>query len=158
MDGGTNIFRIASTRSYVITWRDGDTIHFCATNGASSGYTKLGHFTMNGLTHALAQTDGTAIVAGLPLTFTDITTAYTGTAGVAPWNVVIDSSGFPHISLEDVVVGRSPTDALWNGAAWSSATIALCGTGYEYSADGHGVRVLRHVPRRLGPGYGVGDP
>lgn len=141
-DGGstwatqTQLFKIASTRSYVISWKapGSDLIHFVATNGASSGFTKLGHFRMDGLTLARTKSDGTTISASLPLTFTDITEAYSGTGPVFASNVALDSSGNP------VICGSDDLDVIyrrWTGSAWAGGTVASAGAGYSYNNDGN---------------------
>jgi len=142
-DGGatwaaqTQLFKIASTRSYVILWKPlgSDLIHFATTNGASAGFTKIGHFRMDGLTLARTKSDGTTISASLPLTFTDITTAYTGSSNVFPLNIAFDSSNNPVIAGWD---NLTYTYHRWSGSAWTNTSIVACGTGFEYNGPATG--------------------
>lgn len=142
-DGGTTwatqtqLFKIASTRSYVITWKDpaSDLIHVVTTNGASSGYTKLGHFRIDGITKARTKSDGTSIAAALPLTFTDITTAYSGTGAAFPINLAFGADGYPVIAGYD---DMTYIYVRWTGSAWASTSIVSAGTGYEYNGAGTG--------------------
>lgn len=139
-DGGstwaaqTVLYRINSTRSYVISYKDpaSDRIHFVATNGASSGYTKLGHWRMDGLTLARTKSDGSTISASLPLTFTDVTEAYSGSGDVFMSHIAFGSDGHP------VFVGWEALDYIyrrWTGSAWTGSVIAACGTGFSYNND-----------------------
>lgn len=141
-DGGVTwaaqiqLFKIASTRSYAIMWKPSgsDLLHFATTNGASSGFTKIGHFRMNGLTLARTKSDGTAIAAALPLTFADITTVYTGAGNVFPITLAFDSAN-PVIAGWDTL---TYTYHRWNGSAWTNTSIVSAGTGFEYNGTGTG--------------------
>jgi hypothetical protein len=151
-DGGstwaaqTILYRINSTRSYVISWKapGSDLIHFVATNGASTGFTKLGHFRMDGLTLARTKSDGTSIAASLPLGFADLTEVYSSAgSGVFFTNIAL-ASGNPVVGVRedstmDVIYAR------WSGSAWASTVVANGGTGYEYSGTGTGFAAWGHA-------------
>ena len=132
----TIVFRIASTRSYVISILDGTKIHFIATNGASSGYSKLGHFYLDTATDTYHKTDGTSL--SLPITFADITTIYSGSAVVFASNVVVSGSEII-VSVQDTIAGAIRYIYVrYNGSSWSSTNVVGAGTGYEYSGVGTG--------------------
>lgn len=141
-DGGatwaaqTNLYHLSGTRSYVTTWKDpaSDLIHFVATNGASSGFTKLGHWRMDGLTLARTKSDGTTISAALPLDFGDITEAYTTTGQAFMSMLTLDSSGRPVVACTDDL---DYVYLRWSGSAWAATVVAASGTGFSYNNDGN---------------------
>lgn len=137
---GTIVYRMTGSRSYVISVLDSANakIHFIASNAASTGYTKLGHFYLNTATGTYHKSDGTGIT--LPITsFTSITTAYSGTSTVLPYNVSIDGSGNPVFVAEDKIAGAFRYIYVrFNGTTWSSTNFAAVGVGYEYSGAGTG--------------------
>lgn len=151
-DGGTTwaaqtiLYRIASNRSYVITWKapGSDLIHFVATNDSGGGFTKLGHFRMDGITLARTKSDGTTISSALPLVFADLTQAYSGTSGVFPLNIAFTAEGYPVVATrDDGTLNNIYTR--WNGSAWSSVILGSCGTGYEYNGAGLGFGEWGHA-------------
>jgi hypothetical protein len=142
-DGGLNwsaqtvLFRISGTRSYIVSWKDpnSDLIHIVTTNGASSGFTKLGHLRLDGITLARTKSDGTTIATALPLAFADATEIHTATGPLFAANVAIDGSGYPVISgIDDL----DYTYHRWNGSAWVNNVIVSTGTGFEYNGTGAG--------------------
>lgn len=85
------------------------------------------------------KSDGTQIVASLPLTPADVTLVYDGTTTPAwVWDITVDADGnpwvlyatFPTTSDHRYNVGR------WTGSAWTTAEICAAG-GYLYAAQEH---------------------
>lgn len=140
----TIVFRINSTRSYVISAIDtaNRKLHFIATNGGATvggiaGFSRLGHFYLNLATGTYHKTDGTTI--SLPLNFSSITQIYSGTNTVFASNVVIDSSGFPVVAAQDKIAGAIRYIYIrYNGSTWNATNVVGAGTGYEYSGPGTG--------------------
>lgn len=131
----TIVFRQASTRTYITSWYDSgeDRLHFIATNGANTGFTKLGHFYRDMAAGTYHKSDGTGIT--LPLDFSEITEIHSGAGGAFPWNVTVDGDGHP------VLCARENLDTLYvryDGSSWSSTTVCSTDTGYEYSGAGSG--------------------
>jgi hypothetical protein len=134
------IYRIASTRSYMISCHDdaNGRIHFIVTNGASSGFTKLGHFYLNVAAGTYHQSDG-ASMGSPPFNFTHVTQLYSGSANVFASNVVVDGSGHPVVAFQDTVSGDIRyIYGRWNGSAWLTTYVVSAGTGYEYNGSGTG--------------------
>lgn len=134
----TIVFRQSGTRSYVITTYDPveDRMHFITTNGASSGFSKLGHFYRDMAAGTYHKSDGTAIT--LPLEFDDITEIYAGTEVVFASNVVVDPAGDIAVSAQDTIASDIRYIYLrWDGSAWDSTNVASAGTGYSYNNDGN---------------------
>lgn len=144
-DGGatwsaqTILYRVASQRSYVISWATSTRIHFIATNGGStgggySGFTALFHWYYEG--GAWYESDGTSMGAP-PFSYTNATEAYVGTQNVFMANIAIDGDGYPRVLAEDKIAGSSYYIALrWTGSAWASVNVAYAGAGYQYNAGG----------------------
>lgn len=141
-DGGVSwsaqvvVVQLPGTRCYVTSRKDpnSDLVHFVMTNGASSGFTKLGHFRMDGITLARTKSDGSSIAAALPLAFGDVTEVYAGSGPVFMSTVAIDVSGHP------VTSGWDDMDYLycrWDGSTWHAGTFVNAGTGFSYNNDGN---------------------
>lgn len=134
----TQIYRVASARSYVVNVLDSTRgrIHFVATNST----TKLGHFYLDIAAGTYHKSDGTQITASKPYNFSHITEIMTGTSTVYPSNVVVDGDGYPVVGIQDLNVAGDIRYhyARWNGSAWNDTDVASSGTGYEYSGLGTG--------------------
>ena len=136
-----NIFHVVGDRSYVITAMDAENglLHFIATNGDSTGFTRLGYFYLDLDAGTYHKIDGTDITALLPLTYSEVTEAYVGTTGVFAINVAIDASGYPVIAVWDTIGGDLRYVYLrWSGTAWSATDVASGEVGYEYNGTGTG--------------------
>lgn len=131
----TIVYRNTSTRSYLISHYDAvqDRLHFIATNGASSGFTKIGHFYRDMAAGTYHKSDGTGI--SLSLDFTEITEIYSGTGNVFGINMTADASGHPVVAAWDTL---DYVYCRWDGAAWTSTVVTASGTGYEYGGLGTG--------------------
>lgn len=132
----STVFRIASTRSYVITRLDPDNgrLHFATTGAASGNYQDIGHFYLDLDAGTYHKSDGTDISASVPLDLTDITTVWEGTYYNLPSNVAIDPSGHPVIAVWDVISSeRRYIYARWSGSAWVTTNVASGDDGYAYN-------------------------
>lgn len=129
-----NIYRISTSRSYVITAYDAiqDRLHLIATNAASSGFTKLGHMYRDMTAGTWHKTDGTAIA--LTANFSSITEIYSGTGPCFGINMWFDASGDPVVNAWD---GMDYVYLRLTGGVWDSTVITDTGTGYSYNNDGN---------------------
>lgn len=98
------------------------------------------HFYMQGGNYY--KSDGTQIVASLPIAYTDMTQVYDGSSVKAwLWDIAIDGTGKPII-----VFATFPTEftdhrynyAKWTGAAWDVHEITAAGTGID-NTDANGL-------------------
>ena len=135
----STVFRIAGTRSYVITRLDPNNgiLYFATTSSASGGYTDMGAFYYDLASETYHTSDGTDITSSVPLGFADITTVYEGTSLVFPNNIAIGLDGYPVISGWDTI--SSSFRYLWhrwNGSSWDTANVASGNDGYQYNEGG----------------------
>lgn len=120
-----NTYRVAGTRSYAITAYDSiqDRLHLIATNGASTGFTKLGHMYRDMTAGTWHKTDGTAVA--LTANFSSLTEIYSGTGPCFGINMWFDASGDP------VVNGWDGMDYIYlrlTAGTWDSTVITDAGT------------------------------
>jgi hypothetical protein len=138
-DGGTTfgaqtiIYRVASARSYVVSWSDSqDRIHFIASNSTAAATHVIGHFYYdNGSWFA---SDGTSL-GSPPFDETDLTTIYSGSDFALPSFVAIDTDGTPVATYYTRNASDEYTHwyARWDGSQWNSTELAsgLSGVPYE---------------------------
>lgn len=135
-DGGATwgaqveVYKKASKQSYMNTWSDGlGRIDFLVTDGTFGDSASVYHFYYEGGSYY--QSDGTLIVASLPLAPTDLTLVYSGASESAryPGGIVRRTSD-GHIAGWFPVNTGSDEDyksARWNGSAWTVSTVTNAG-------------------------------
>lgn len=129
------IYRLLGTRTYLIAHYDpvNDRLHYIATNAASAGFTKVGHFYRDMTDGTHHKTDGTLLAAQIT-TFAEMTEIHSGTGPAFGINMTSDASGNVYVALWDDL------DYYYlrlEGTTWTETFLASAGVGYSYSNDGN---------------------
>lgn len=151
-DGGvtfstqTIFYRVASARSYLVSWSDSQSrIHFIASNSTGAATHVIGHFYFdNGSWFA---SDGTSL-GSPPFDQTDLTAIYSGSDFSLPSFVAIDTDGTPVCTYYTRNGSGLYTYyyARWNGTSWASTLLASGLDGFPYEVTDGSTAPMHATP------------